>query len=63
MSIFEQKKRKGGKHPRWNHKSYHNLNRIKKKRKILYNSGWKLNYPEIFKLISEFPYIIRKDAN
>jgi len=25
------------------------------------HSGWKLNYPEIFKVIDNFPYIVRKD--
>jgi len=63
MSIVVKHKRRKGKHPRWNHKSYHNSRRVKRKGKILHKSGWKLNYPEIFKLISEFPYIIRKDVN
>ena len=64
MSVFSQQKRKKGKHPRWNHKNYHNKRRAIRKRRILNKSGWKLNYyPNLFKLINEFPYIIRKDAN
>lgn len=61
MSIFSQQKRKKGKHPRWNHKNYHQKRKLIKKRKILRRSGWKLNYPEIFILIEDFPYIIRRD--
>jgi len=63
MSVYSQQKRKKGKHPRWNHKNYHNKRRAIHKRHILSNSGWKLNYPELFKLINDFPYIISKDAN
>lgn len=60
MSILVRKQRKRGKHPRWNHKNYHLAHRIKRKRHILKNSGWKLEYPEIFKLIEDFPYIVRR---
>ena len=61
MSIIYQRKKKD-KHPRWNHKRYHTIRRNRKRRRILKNSGWKLNYTKIFELINEFPYIIRKDV-
>jgi len=61
MSIFSQQKRKKGKHPRWNHKKYHLSRRLRKKRHIIRNSGWKLNYPDIFELKDDFPYIFIKE--
>jgi len=61
MSVFSRIQKKKGKHPRWNHKSYHIARRNRKKRRILRNSGWKLDYPEIFKLIEDFPYIVRRE--
>ena len=60
MSIFQQQKRKKGKHPRWTHKNYHNMRRKHKKTKKLRKSKWKLEYPELFKLIEDFPYIVSK---
>lgn len=57
--IYDRKKRKKGKHPRWNHKNYHLARRNRRKRRILSKSGWKLNYPELFELIADFPYIVR----
>ncbi len=59
MSIYQRIKKKG-KHPRWNHKNYHLKRRNIRRRRILRNSGWKLQYPEIFHLIEDFPYIIRR---
>ena len=60
MSIYSRVQKKKGKHPRWNHKNYHLARRNKRKKRILRKSGWKLNYPKLFKLIEDFPYIIRK---
>lgn len=60
MSVFSQQKRKKGKHPRWNHNNYHLARRNRLKRRILRNRGWKLQYPEIFQLIDDFPYVVRR---
>jgi len=62
MSIIYQRKKKA-KHPRWNHKKYHIRRRNRKRRRILRNSGWKLNYPELFELVDYFPYIIKRVKN
>lgn len=59
MSIFQKNQRKKGKHPRWNHKNYHIKRRSIKKRRILRRSGWKLEYPELFELREDFPYIFK----
>ena len=33
--------------------------RARHRRKKLKESGWKLRYPRLFKLVDEFPYIVR----
>lgn len=58
--IFRREQKKKGKHPRWNHKNYHIANRHKLKRRIYRRRGWKLKYPDLFKEIDDYPYIIRK---
>ena len=58
MSLLVRKQRKKGKHARWNHKRYHDSHRQWRKTRILRNSGWKLQYPTLFKLINDFPYIV-----
>ena len=58
--IHSRERKKGTKHQRDNHRRYHTARRNKKKRKILRNSGWKLEYPELFELSDEIPYIVRK---
>ncbi len=62
MSIYVRQGKKKGKHPRWTHKSYHIARTARKRRRILRRSGWKLQYPELFKLIEDFPYIVRKSG-
>lgn len=61
--MYQKSQKKKGAHQRWNHKNYHLARRNKKRRRIMRKSGWKLNYPELFKLVDYFPYIIRKNAN
>ena len=59
MSIlYHKERRKKRKYPR-NRISRKVLHTQKIRKKILKSRGWKLNYP-VFKLIDEFPYIVRK---
>lgn len=62
MSFDQYQRKKKAKHQRYNHRNYHLKNRMKKRKKILRNSGWKLKFPNIFILIDLFPYIVRKEA-
>jgi hypothetical protein len=41
-------------------RSEKSLHRKRLKTRKYRNSGWKLNYPDIFEEITDFPYIIRK---
>ena len=59
--IYIRRKRKKGKYSRVNHRKYHVSRRNKRKNKILKNSSWKLQYPELFEIIEVFPYIIKKE--
>ena len=59
--IYIRRKRKKGKHPRWNHKDYHLARKNKKRRKKIKKSGWKLQYPKLFELIEVIPYIRRRE--
>ena len=58
--IYKKEHKKKQKFPRINHRHYHIINRNKLKRRIYRNRGWKLQYPELFEEINNFPYIIRK---
>ena len=58
--IYQRQKRKKQKYPR-NRISRKVIHRQKIKKKILKSRGWKLNYPEFFELINEYPYVIRID--
>jgi len=61
MSIlYKRQHKKKEKFPRVNHRNYHIANRVKLKHRILKRRGWKLNYPDLFEEIKEFPYIIKK---
>ncbi|MGB5910538.1 MAG: hypothetical protein WBH31_05020 [Promethearchaeia archaeon] len=57
--IYQRQKRKKRKYPR-NRISRKVLHTQKMKKKILKSRGWKLKYPELFELIADYPYIIRK---
>ncbi len=60
MSIlYQRQKKKKRKYPR-NRISRKVIHRQKRKKKILKTRGWKLNYPDLFEIIDEFPYIVRK---
>ncbi|KKL96741.1 hypothetical protein LCGC14_1841420 [marine sediment metagenome] len=48
-----------GKHVR--NRSMKVLHKKRLRSKKYKHSKWKLNYPEIFKTIGRFPYIVRKD--
>jgi len=61
MSEPHRTGKRKGKHPRWTHKSYHDSRHLRRKRRILRKRGWKLKYPKLFKKISDFPYIVKKD--
>lgn len=50
--------RKKGKNPR--KRSMKALRRKRLKTRKYRSSAWKLNYPNIFEEISDFPYIIKK---
>ncbi|MHA2429444.1 MAG: hypothetical protein ACXACC_00285 [Promethearchaeota archaeon] len=58
--IYQRQKRKKRKYPR-NRISRKVLHTQKMKKKILKSRGWKLKYPELFELIADYPYIIRKN--
>ena len=61
MSIVKRfkSKRKGGyRVPRRRQEKI--LHKKRMKTKIFKSRGWKINYPEHFQVINEFPYIIRK---
>ena len=53
--------KKKGKNPR--KRSMKALHRRRLKTRKYRVSKWKLNYPDIFEEINEFPYIIRKKLN
>ncbi len=60
MSVIYQKhKKKKAKYPR-NRISKKTIHRQKIKKRIIKSRGWKLNYPELFEITDEFPYIKRK---
>ena len=58
--IYQRQKKKKTKYPR-NRISRKIIHRQKIKKRIIKSRGWKLNYPELFEITDEFPYIIRKD--
>ena len=58
--IYKRDHKKKKKFPRVNHRNYHIANRNKAKRKIYRIRGWKLDYPELFEEILEYPYIVKK---
>jgi hypothetical protein len=57
--VYQRQKKKKTKYPR-NRISRKIIHRQKIRKKIMKTRGWKLNYPEYFELIDEFPYIIEK---
>ena len=56
---------KRGKGKRLRARSYISKEKLIEKRRMRTNkfkrSKWKLNYPNIFKVINYFPYIVRRD--
>jgi hypothetical protein len=62
MSVrTHRSKRKGGyRVPR--KRSEKALHRFRLKKKIFKKRGWKIkNFPDLFKAIQEYPYIVRRD--
>jgi len=60
MSVLYNKQRKKKiKYPR-SRVSRKVIHRQNIKKKIFKSRGWKLNYPDLFELIDEYPYIIKK---
>ena len=57
--VYQRHKRKKRKYPR-NRISRKIIHRQKIKKNILKTRGWKLNYPDLFEISDEFPYIVRK---
>lgn len=60
--VYQRQKKKKTKYPR-NRVSRKIIHRQKLRKKILNTRGWKLNYPENFELIEDFPYIVKKKEN
>jgi len=62
MSILLKKQhKKKHKYQRANHRNYHRAREIHKKNKKIRASKWKLEFPELFILSNEIPYIVRKN--
>jgi hypothetical protein len=57
--IYHRQKKKKAKYPR-NRISRKIIHQQRLKKKIIKKRGWKLNYPDIFELIDEYPFIIRR---
>ena len=57
--IYQRQRKKKKKYPR-NRISRKIIHRQKIKNRIIKSRGWKLNYPELFEITDEFPYIRRK---
>lgn len=61
MSILYQRQRKKKtKFPR-NRVSRKVIHRQKIKKRILKSRGWKLDYPNLFELTDNYPYIVKKE--
>jgi hypothetical protein len=60
--VYQRQKKKKTKYPR-NRVSRKVIHRQKLRKKILKTRGWKLNYPQNFELIDDFPYIVKKKDN
>jgi hypothetical protein len=58
--VYQRERKKKTKYPR-NRISRKVIHRQKIKKKILKSRGWKLNYPDYFELIDEFPYIVKRE--
>jgi hypothetical protein len=58
--IYQRQKKKKRKYPR-DRISRKILHRQKIKKRIMKSRGWKLNYPELFEMSDEFPYIRKKN--
>ena len=61
MSVIVYSRKKKQRYPR--KRSGKILHRKRVKRNIYKSRGWKLNYPEYFEEIPEYPYIVRKKSN
>ena len=58
--IYQRQRRKKRKYPR-NRVSRKVIRRQRLKRNILKSRVWKLEYPEIFEISEDYPYIVRKN--
>ena len=58
--LIRERKKKKHKYPRANHRNYHISRRLKKRKRKLKRSGWKLGYPHLFELKEDFPYIVKR---
>ena len=60
--IYRKERKKKRKYPR-NRISRKIIHRRKIRKRILKSRGWKLNYPDLFEIIDDFPYIIRREKD